>query len=107
VWIDQDVSKVVAEAIASGFSEMEIRAVNWAAEHGKITISDANKLLAIHWQAANKLLLGLAQKKVFQYVRYREYKKNQRDPKAFFRLRSSAPLPDGAFEQTDLDPEQE
>ena len=86
---------------------MEIRAVNWAAEHGKITISDANKLLAIHWQAANRILLGLAQKRVFQYIRFRDFRKNQRDPKAFFRVRSTSPLPDGAFEQTDLEPETE
>jgi ATP-dependent DNA helicase RecG len=102
-WIDRDVSKVVGEAIAAGFSEEERRAVNWTAEHGTITISDANKLLDISWQMAKKLLFDLTQRKVFQYIRFREFEKNKRDPKAFFRLRSNAPLPDGAFEQTELE----
>lgn len=104
-WIDRDVSKVVAEAIASGFTEAEIRAVNWAAEHGEITISDANKLLDITWQSAKKLLFDLARRKVFQYIRFRPFEKNTRDPKAFFRLRSNSPLPSGAFEQGTLDHE--
>ncbi len=101
-WIDRDVSKVVAEAIASAFTEAEIRAVNWAAEHGKITISDANKLLDISWQGAKRLLFDLAERKVFQYIRFRPFEKNTRDPKAFFRLRSNLPFPAGAFEQTAL-----
>ena len=104
-WIDQDVAKIVAEAIAAGFSKDEIRAVNWAAEHGGITISDANKLLGLHWQAAKSLLFDLTARKVFQYIRFRPFEKNTRDPKAFFRLRSNAPLPDGAFEQTVLEHE--
>jgi ATP-dependent DNA helicase RecG len=102
-WIDRDVSKIVSEVIAAGFNEKEIRTVNWVAEHGKITISDTNKLLDISFQSANKLLLDLARRKVFQYIRFKEYRKNVRDPKAFFRLRSNAPLPEGAFEQTDLE----
>lgn len=102
-WIDRDVSKIVSEAIASDFSELEIRAVNWAAEHDRITVSDANKLLNITWQGAKRLLFGLAQRKVFQYIRFRPYEKNTRDPKAYFRLRSNLPLPEGAFEQTTLE----
>ena len=102
-WIDYDVSKVVGEAIASGLSEPEKRALNWAAEHGQIRISDANKLLGVSWQAAQKLLLGLAERRIFQYIRFRPYQKDSRDSRAYFRLRSSAPLPEGAFEQTDLE----
>ena len=102
-WVDRDVSKIVSEAIASDFSELEIRAVNWAAEHDRITVSDANKLLDITWQGAKRLLFGLAQRKVFQYIRFRPYRKNTRDPKAYFRLRSNLPLPEGAFEQTTLE----
>jgi ATP-dependent DNA helicase RecG len=105
-WIDRDVSKIVSEAIASAFSEMEIRAVNWVAEHGKITISDANKILNISWPRAQKLLLDLTHRKVFQYIRFRQYGKDKRDPKAYFRLRSNEPLPEGAFEQTELEKEE-
>ena len=102
-WIDRDVSKVVSEVIASSFSEMEKRAVNWAAENEKISISDANKYLNISWQSAKKLLFDLAKRKVFQYIRFKPYKKNLRDSKAYFRLRSNEPLPEGAFERIDLE----
>ncbi|MEK6261854.1 MAG: ATP-binding protein [Planctomycetota bacterium] len=98
-WIDRDVSNIISEAIAADLSEDQKRVLNWAAEHGKITISDANKLLGISWEAAQKLLLELARKRVFQYVRYLKYKKDLRDPRAFFRLRSPDPMPNGAFEQ--------
>ena len=101
-WIDQDVSKLVSEAIAADLNEQERRALNLAAENGSITVSDANKLLDISWQSARKLLFELARKRVFQYIRFREFKKDNRDPKAFFRLRSTEPLPEGAFEQEDL-----
>ena len=98
-WIDKDVSSIVSEAIAVDLTEKERRVLNWTAEHGKITISDANKLLDITWQQAQKLLLVLARKRIFQYVRYRKHEKDVRDPKAFFRLRAADPLPNGAFEQ--------
>ena len=106
-WIDRDVSQIVSEAIASDLCEDEKRAVNWVAEQGergKINISDANRLLGLTWPKAQQLLLGLAQKKVFQYIRFEPYVKGVRDSKAFFRLRSTQPLPDGAFEQQSLTP---
>lgn len=99
-WIDRDVSKIVSEAIAASLSEEERRALNFAAENSEITVSDAIKALDISWTRARKLLLGLAEKRVFQYIRFKPFSKNNRDPKAYFRLRSKAPLPDGAFEQT-------
>ncbi len=102
-WIDRDVSKVVAEAIATGFTEAEIRAVNWAAEHGKITISDASKLLNTSWQSAKRLLFDLTERKVFQYVRFKPFEKDKRDPKAFFRLRNIGEIPAGGFEQAKLE----
>ncbi len=101
-WIDRDVSAIVSEAIAADLTEPEKRLLNWVAEHGAITVSDANKLLDITWHKARKLLIGLAEKRVLQYVRFRTFEKNLRDPKAFFRLRNSTPLPDGSFEQKDL-----
>jgi ATP-dependent DNA helicase RecG len=104
-WIDRDVSKIVSEAIASDLSEDERQAVNWVAEHNRITISDANKLLKLTWPNARKLLLGLVKKNVFQYIRFVPYEKNVRDSRAYFRLRSKVPLPEGAFEQTTLESE--
>jgi ATP-dependent DNA helicase RecG len=106
-WIDRDVSHLISEAIAADLTETEKRALNWAAEHGELTINDAHKLLDISWQSARKLQLGLARKRIFQYIRFKEYKKDNRDPRAYFRLRSTSPFPEGAFEQTDLDQEAE
>ena len=98
-WIDQDVSQIIGESLAADLSEGEKRALNWAAEHERISVSDANQLLGVSWPAAKKLLLGLAKKRVLQYIRFRPMQHNVRDHQAFFRLRSAAPLPEGAFEQ--------
>ena len=105
-WIDRDVSRIISEAIAADFNDDERRALNLAAENGAITISDANKLLDISWDRAKRLLLGLAQKRVFQYIRFRPFEKDVRDPRAFFRLRSNDPLPEGAFEQKEFEPDE-
>jgi ATP-dependent DNA helicase RecG len=105
-WVDRDVSKIISEAIAADLTEDERRALNFAAESGAITISDANKLLNVSWERARSILFGLARKRVFQYVRFRKFQKDVRDPKAFFRLRSASPLPQGGFEQEDLSQEE-
>ncbi len=99
-WIDRDVSAIVTETITASLSENEIRILNWAAENGKVTISDANKLLQINWPQSKKLLEGLAEKRIFQYIRFKPFEKDIRDPMAYFRLRSNEPIPEGAFEQT-------
>jgi len=97
--IDSDVSRLVSEAIAADMSEHEKRVVNWVAERGKITINGTVKLLGIDWQSARKTLFGLCQKRVLQYIRFRPFKKDVRDSRAFFRLRSTDPIPEGGFEQ--------
>ena len=97
-WIDQDVSQLVGESLAADLSENENQTLNWLAEHQQISISDANRLLRLSWTAAQQLLLGLARKRILQYIRFKPYEHNVRDSKAFFRLRSPTPLPDGAFE---------
>jgi ATP-dependent DNA helicase RecG len=102
-WIDRDVAKIVGDVIASGFGEKEKRVVNWAAEHDQIKISDVMKLLDITWHSARHILFDLTRKQVLQYVRFRDYEKDIRDSKAYFRLRSNEPLPEGAFEQIDLE----
>ena len=96
--IDFNVSKFVSEAIAADMSENERRLVNWVAERGNIRINGAVKLLGISWQSARKLLHGLCQKRILQYIRFRPFEKDKRDVRAYFRLRSSNPLPEGAHE---------
>ena len=55
-------------------------------------------LRVVSWQRADDLLKGLWKLGILQYARFRQHKKNLRDPKAFYRLRSDEPLPDGAHE---------
>lgn len=98
-WIDQDVSQIVSEALAADLSENEKRVLNWVAVNQRVSVSDANKLLDLSWQSAKQLLLGLAKKRVLQYVRFKPLEHNVRDQRAFFRLRSDLPLPDDSFEQ--------
>jgi replication initiation and membrane attachment protein DnaB len=90
---------LVSEAIAADLTEDEKRVLNWMAEHESITISDADKLLDTSWQSARRLLLELSRKRICQYIRFVPFEKAKRDPRAFFRLRSTKPLPEGAFEQ--------
>ena len=99
-WIDQDVSRIVGELLAADLNENEKRVLNWVAENHRIGVSDANKLLGLSWPAAQQLLMGLARKRILQYVRFKPFEHNVRDQRAFFRLRSAEPLPDGAFEPT-------
>ncbi len=98
-WIDRDVGNIISEALASDLTEVEIRALNWTAEYDKITITNAQRLLDVSWEGARKILLELARKKIFQYVRFRKLAKDSRDPRAHFRLRSPKPFPKGGFEQ--------
>lgn len=97
-WVDQDVSQIIGESLAADLSENEKGALNWVAEHQQIKISDANKLLGLSWPAAQQLLLGLAKKRILQYIRFKPFEHNTRDQRAFFRLRSDLPLPEGGFE---------
>lgn len=60
----------------------------------------------INREGAQKVLFDLTRRKVLQYIRFKPFEKNTRDPKAFFRLRSNASLPSGAIEQIDLDQEE-
>jgi hypothetical protein len=101
-WIDRDVSKIISAAIAAEFTEEERRVLNLAAANGGATVSDTNKLLEVSWQKARKLLFGLARKRVFQYIRFVAFEKDKRDQRAYFRLRSDDPIPEGAFEQTEF-----
>jgi len=107
VWIDHDVSKIISEAIAADLTEEEKQALNWAAVNERMTVTDANKLGKKSWQTTRKMLIGLAKKRVLQYIRKKPHKKNVRDSDAFFRLRSNEPIPEGWYEVTEFDQEDE
>jgi ATP-dependent DNA helicase RecG len=101
VWIDRDVSAIIGTALASSLTTDETRVLNFIAERGLIKVNDVVRVIEVSWDRADKLLKGLWRKRVLQYIRFRPFEKNRRDPNAFFRLRSAEPLPEGAHEASD------
>ncbi|WP_417744711.1 ATP-binding protein [Rosistilla oblonga] len=99
VWVDGDVTKIIGEALAAQLSEREKRIVNWMAEHGDITVNKSQLVLQTYWQDAKNVLHELSRKRILQYIRFKSLSRDTRDQKAFFRLRSSDPIPQGAHEE--------
>ncbi|QDV70768.1 hypothetical protein Poly24_44940 [Rosistilla carotiformis] len=99
VWVDQDISKIVGEAIVSQFSEDEKRVLNWIAEYGQCNVNSIVRLLDKEWGTCKKLLITLTRRKVLQYVRFKP--DGERDSQAFFRLKSDIDLPDGSRDASD------
>lgn len=83
VWIDSDASQVVGEALAPTLSDDERRAINFAAEHGKINASQVQRLTQKTWPQAQKLLMKLADQGILRHVHRRGL---DRDPQAHFVL---------------------
>jgi ATP-dependent DNA helicase RecG len=82
-WVDADISHLVGADAAKKLSDLERRAINFAAEHDhKIKASEAMNLIPRpRWGTADKLLRGLVEKKYLKFVsRY------ARDPTAYFLL---------------------
>ena len=82
-WVDADVSSLIGPERAKDLSDIEIRAINFAAEHdGKIKSNDAMKLMSRpRWGSANNILKGLEEKGILRFV-----SPYPRDPTAYFIL---------------------
>ena len=61
-------------------------------------LSDASRLIESTWDTANEVLISLAKKTLFQYIRFKPNIKNMRDSKAYFRIRSPESIPEGTTE---------
>ena len=86
VWVDKDVGDLVGSLIAKQLCDDEKRLLNFAAEHGQVGVSDAQKLLNCTWPAGKKKLVKLATMGILVHdVR----KGLNRDPQARFRLAKS------------------
>lgn len=83
VWLDSDAAKLIGEAVMKELSQDELRAINFAAEHGVIGVSDLQRLTGRTWPSAKKLLMGLVDKKLL-YHKVRG--QLDRDPQARFFL---------------------
>ena len=86
VWIDKEAVDVVGEALNNLLSTEEKRCINFAAEHGKINVSEAQRLIgAKTWHSGRSVLRALVKKEIFEYV-----SKYKQDPRAHYRLKRAA-----------------
>ena len=88
VWVDSDAAKIVGEAVMKHLNQDELRAINFVAEHGAISVSDLQRLTGRTWPSAKKLLLGLVDNKLFIH-QIRTGPDIKRDPQARFILRKA------------------
>jgi ATP-dependent DNA helicase RecG len=85
VWVDSDAAKLVGEAVMKQLSQDELRAINFVAEHGAISVSDLQRLTGRTWPSAKKLLVGLVEKRLLDH-QIRTGPDIERDPQARFTL---------------------
>lgn len=86
IWIDAEVTALVAEKIVGELSDGEKRVINWVAENGSINVSQAQRLTDRSWPSANTLLKKLAQKSILTHVHKKHGRKGERDPQAHYIL---------------------
>ncbi len=84
VWVVSDVNALIGEQLAKGLNEVEKLAVNFAAEHEQINVSQLQRLTGKSWPSASKCLRGLAERGVFEF-HHRDF--IDRDPQAFYTLK--------------------
>jgi transposase-like protein len=87
------VPKVTAENLRPMVEEKqltqdELRAINFVAEHGAISVSDLQRLTGRTWPSAKKLLMGLVDQRLLDH-QIRTGPDIERDPQARFILRKA------------------
>jgi ATP-dependent DNA helicase RecG len=86
-WLDSDASKVVGEVIFKTLTEHEKRIINYVAEYGQISVTDAVRLTNKAWESCKEILMSLVTKGILVHV----HQKNVlRDSKAHFVLKSNS-----------------
>ncbi len=83
VWVDADVIDIIGRTIAQGLSEDQKRCINFVAEHGSISVSDAQRLTQKSWPAARRMLGNLVDREILLHEHRSDI---DRDPKARFIL---------------------
>jgi ATP-dependent DNA helicase RecG len=82
-WVDRDVAELVGSILARSLGGDEKRLLNFAAEHGSISVSDAQRLLGCSWPAGKKKLEALKSRGILDR-QVKEYL--DRDTRARYRL---------------------
>lgn len=78
-WVDSEVIEIVGAQVARALSDHEKQCVNFVAEDGAISVSDAQRLTSKSWPASKKLLDGLVQRGVLVHSHRPDL---DRDPRA-------------------------
>ncbi len=85
-WIDSDVGTILGDAVAKLLSPEESRAINFAAQHGQINVSQFHDLVSSTvktWHTCRRILMGLVKKEILEYRHRTDIAK---DPKGHFVL---------------------
>ncbi len=90
-WVDSDVAQFLGARIAQQLNADERRCLNHVAEHGEISVSDAQRLTGKTWPASKKMLIRLAEIAILDHNRRQG---TDRDVKARFVLRQNGPAED-------------
>lgn len=93
VWVDSDVNSLVGATVMRALNDEERRVVNFTAEYGEISVSEAQNLTQRSWAAAKRVLQRLVVKGVFEY---QSRSGVARDPLARFYLRRKRRPKEGA-----------
>jgi ATP-dependent DNA helicase RecG len=88
-WVVADVNALLGEKIAKTLSEIEIQAINFASEHGRINVSQLQRLTGKSWPSASNALKRLTERHLFEFHR-REFL--DRDPQAYYTLTKDSNL---------------
>lgn len=83
VFLDEDAAKLIGEALFNSLNEEEKTIINFIAEKGKISVSDANRILQRDWRTAKSILDRLVSKMVLE----RRSTGKVRDPHARYLLK--------------------
>lgn len=84
VWIDSDASALLGEALSKTLSLHEKRVINFACEHGDISVSQVQRLTSRTWPSAKKVLDLLEQKGILYHNKRQGL---ERDPQARYVLK--------------------
>jgi ATP-dependent DNA helicase RecG len=89
-WLDADAKRIAGEAVFQTLTEHEMRFINYVAEFGSISVTDAVRISEKAWGTCKILLMGLVKRGILKHV----HRDNVvRDSKARFTLHTAAPTP--------------
>ena len=83
VWVDKDASALVGKALWDKLNDNERRVINFISEHGKINVSQTQRLAGKGWVGSKKMLDCLVSKQILDSV---HHPKIVRDSKAHYKL---------------------